>query len=70
MTKQEQTHKSSTQDAIPTTYTPAEVAMILRCSAMTIKRMIRRNELRAVKVGTRLRVPRDVVEEFLRQGSM
>jgi excisionase family DNA binding protein len=45
--------------------TVAEVATHMRVSGMTIYRLIRSGELRAVRVGHSYRVPREALDEYL-----
>lgn len=45
--------------------TVAEVAEILRVSTMTVYRLIKANELAAVRVGKSFRVSEDDVDRFL-----
>lgn len=42
-----------------------DVAVLLDCHPETVRRLIRRGELRAVRVGRLIRVPREAVTEFL-----
>lgn len=46
-----------------------EVADILRCSRMTIYRLIRRGQLRAVRVGRNYRVRASDLNDFLAGGA-
>jgi excisionase family DNA binding protein len=48
--------------------TPAEVAVELRVSAPTIYRRIQAGELKAVRIGGQLRIDREDLERFLREG--
>lgn len=45
--------------------TVAEVAVILRLSKMTVYRMVKSGALPALKVGRSVRVPAQVVDEYL-----
>ncbi len=45
--------------------TVAEVASVMRVSRMTVYRLIRRGQLRAVKVGRNYRVREDDLERYL-----
>jgi len=49
-------------------YTVAEVAQLMRVSGMTIYRLIRSGELRALRVGHSYRVPAGSLETFLASG--
>ncbi|MFQ5779896.1 MAG: helix-turn-helix domain-containing protein [Nitrospiria bacterium] len=44
------------------TYTAEEVAELLRCSPGGVRSMIRRGELRAIKVGRRYLIPESAVD--------
>jgi excisionase family DNA binding protein len=46
--------------------TVAEVAEILRLSKMTVYRMVNSGVLPALKVGRSVRIPKHVVDEYLR----
>lgn len=52
-------------DALPSAYTVAEAAELLKVSPRTIYQLIHDGELRAVKVGHSRRIPREVVAEIL-----
>lgn len=47
--------------------TVAEVAATLRLSKMTVYRMVKSGALPALKVGRSVRVPAQVVDDFLRR---
>ena len=49
-------------------YTVAEVAETMRVSGMTIYRLIRSGELRALRVGHSYRVPAEALEDYLASG--
>jgi len=49
-------------------YTVAEVAQMMRVSGMTIYRLIRAGELRALRVGHSYRVPTEALEDYLASG--
>ncbi len=46
--------------------TVAEVAAIMRVSKMTVYRLVHSGELPAARVGRSFRVPRDAVQDYLR----
>lgn len=46
-------------------YSVKQVAQILRVNPETVKRMIYRNEIRAVKIGTRWRITEDEVKRVM-----
>jgi excisionase family DNA binding protein len=48
--------------------TVAEVADILRVSSMTVYRLIKAGDLRALRVGKSYRVPEDEVDRYLAAG--
>lgn len=48
--------------------TVSEVAQALRVSPVTIRRWIRLNLIRSLKLGRKRLVPREVVEDILRKG--
>lgn len=48
--------------------TVAEVADIMRVSTMTVYRLIKAGDLRAVRVGKSYRLPEDDVDRYLAQG--
>ena len=48
--------------------TVAEVAAMLRVSTMTVYRLIKAGELRAVRVGKSYRLSEDDVDRYLAQG--
>jgi len=45
--------------------TPGAAADLLSCSTETVLRMIRRGELRAVRIGSSLRISESALEEML-----
>lgn len=47
-------------------FTPEEVAEIFKVSDDTIRQMIRKGELRAIKFGRQYRVPKSVVDAYFR----
>lgn len=49
----------------PELLTLRETADILRVSVMTVRRMINRGELNAVRIGSSLRIRRDVVDTLI-----
>lgn len=48
--------------------TIGEVAAQLRCSRMSIYRLVRRGALEAIRVGSHYRIRRQALEEFLQRG--
>jgi excisionase family DNA binding protein len=48
--------------------TVAEVADMLRVSSMTVYRLIKGGELRAIRVGKSYRIAEDEVDRYLAQG--
>lgn len=46
--------------------TVAEVAAMMRVSKMTVYRLVHAGELPAARVGRSFRVPRDAVQDYLR----
>ena len=46
--------------------TVAEVAAVMRVSKMTVYRLVHSGELPAARVGRSFRVPRNAVEDYLR----
>jgi excisionase family DNA binding protein len=48
--------------------TVAEVADIMRVSSMTVYRLIKAGDLRAVKIGRSYRLAEDEVDRYLAQG--
>lgn len=46
-------------------YTAEEAAELLRISRWKVFDLIRRNELRSVKIGGLRRIPRSAIEEFV-----
>jgi excisionase family DNA binding protein len=46
--------------------TVAEVAAMMRVSKMTVYRLVHSGELPAARVGRSFRVPREVVQDYLR----
>lgn len=46
--------------------TVAEVASMMRVSKMTVYRLVHAGELPAARVGRSFRVPRDAVQDYLR----
>jgi excisionase family DNA binding protein len=46
--------------------TVAEVAAMMRVSKMTVYRLVHSGELPAARVGRSFRVPRDAVQDYLR----
>ncbi|MEQ6376524.1 helix-turn-helix transcriptional regulator [Bacillaceae bacterium S4-13-56] len=51
-----------------TFYTPEEVASLLKLSKYTIYEMIKRNEIKASRVGRRLRIDQKDLDTYLHQG--
>jgi len=49
----------------PVVYTIREVADILKVSVRTVQRMIRRGDIRAVKIGGSVRIPKEALDEVL-----
>lgn len=47
-------------------FTPEEVAAVFKVSDDTIRQMIRKGELRAIKFGRQYRVPKSVVDAYFR----
>lgn len=47
-------------------YTVAEVASVLRVSEQTVRTMIRRNELKASRVGRQWRINKKSFDEFVK----
>jgi len=47
--------------------TVAEVAAIMRLSKMTVYRMVNSGQMPALKVGRSVRIPEQVVDEYLRR---
>jgi len=45
--------------------TAEQVAKQLRCSEITVRRLVKRGEIHAVRVGRLLRFPEDTVERLL-----
>jgi len=45
--------------------TAEQVAKQLRCSEITVRRLVKRGEIHAVRVGRLLRFPEDTVAQFL-----
>ena len=54
-------------DELPLVFTVSEVSRMLRCGRNTAYELIRRGELRSVRVGRSIRVPRNALLEFLAQ---
>jgi excisionase family DNA binding protein len=52
----------------PKFYTVAEVAALMRVSGMTIYRLVRSGELRALRVGHSYRVPAEALDAYLSDG--
>ena len=46
-------------------YTVNEVAKLFRLNHVTIRNLIKRGDLRAVKIGRGIRVPEDALKEYL-----
>ena len=49
-------------DNLPVLLTTAECAVALRCSAPTVRRLVARGDLPALRVGNRIRVDASVIE--------
>ena len=54
-----------TSDTTPTYYTAREAAAVARCSERTIRKAVARRELRADRVGNRLRIKPAELEQYL-----
>jgi excisionase family DNA binding protein len=50
--------------------TVAEVAAIMRVSKMTVYRLVHSGEIEAIRVGRSFRVPRQAVDQYLRDASV
>jgi putative molybdopterin biosynthesis protein len=50
-------------------YTLEEVADILKVSVSTVRNLIKRGELKTVRVGVQLRVKKEELDRFLNQSS-
>ncbi len=57
-------------DPISRLFTVAEVATVMRVSRMTVYRLIRRGNLKAIRVGRNYRVKEDDLELYLRTQSV
>ena len=57
--------KNSESTSIPEVFSVKEVAALFRVSTQMVKYLIRVGELRAIRLGTRFRIPRDEVEKAL-----
>ncbi len=53
-------------DALPELLTPDEVRAFLGVGRNTVYEMLRRNEIRSVRLGRLIRIPRTVLEELAR----
>ena len=51
-------------------YTPKELADYLRVNRNTIYRYLRAKRFTAIKMGTKIRIPSESVEEFLKKGEI
>ncbi|MDE0343988.1 MAG: helix-turn-helix domain-containing protein [Deltaproteobacteria bacterium] len=49
-------------------YSVAEAAQILRVSQWLVREACRRGEIRSLRLGTRVIIPRDAIEQFLAAG--
>lgn len=52
----------------PTLFTKAEAARILRVSASTMGRLIRRRRILAYRVGSAIRIPADELTRIIEEG--
>lgn len=59
------TQPSATGSEAATVLSVGEVARLLRCHPTTVYELCRTGQLRHVRVGCRIRIPRSAVEEFL-----
>ena len=50
--------------------TVAEVAAIMRVSKMTVYRVVHSGEIEAIRVGRSFRVPKQAVDQYLRDASV
>jgi excisionase family DNA binding protein len=50
--------------------TVAEVAAIMRVSKMTVYRLVHSGEIEAIRVGRSFRVPKQAVDQYLRDASV
>lgn len=57
-----------TTPSMPTLYTVQEVADSLRVHARTVYTLIRREEIKAIRIGTQWRVPEQSLFEFIEKG--
>ena len=53
---------------MPTLYTVQEVADTLRVHARTVYTLIKRQEIKAIRIGTQWRVPESALFEFIEKG--
>ena len=51
-------------------YTPGEIASLLRIQTETVYRMVKRGDLKAFKVGFKIRIRRDAVEDYMRRAAI
>jgi excisionase family DNA binding protein len=58
------------QQAWPELMTVAEVAAIMRVSKMTVYRLVHSGEIEAIRVGRSFRVPKQAVDQYLRDASV
>lgn len=49
----------------PVLYTMSEVAEILKVSVRTVKRMIKRGDIKAIKIGGTVRIRKEALDEAL-----
>lgn len=51
-------------------YTVEEVAKTLRVSPPTVRKLIREGQLKAVRVGVQIRIPKEELDRFLKNQSL
>jgi len=54
--------------ALPTMYTPDEVAMQLRTTALRVREMLREGRLPGVRCGRRWLIPEDALAKWIEKG--
>lgn len=57
-----QFHERSIEPGVVTT---AQAAQYLRCNPKTVRKLCRQGDIRAVKLGTDWRIPKEALEEFV-----
>ncbi len=58
----------TTMDSLPLLMTAREAGAVLRIGRSKVYELIRSGELRSIRIGSQIRIPKDAIDELLRAG--